>query len=124
MHLVPSKQLHQREPEGLWGNTGWVYPAVMPQDYSTAEDCSPKAQGWRSGLPTTYFCGREQVTQQDIGDEDGNGDDNRQCCPQIDAHSIQVPDGSQFLQLFSSAGTYPAAEVLLPGVKLDHTDAR
>lgn len=70
---------------------GWVYfPEKMPQDCRL---CSAHDKLELSLLPT-HLCGSELVTQQDIGDEDGNGDNNRQCCPHVHAQSIQVADGS------------------------------
>lgn len=103
---------------------GWVYfPERMPQDCSSTVDCVLHKTSLELSLPPTHLCGSELVTQQDIGDKDGNGDNNRECCPQVHAQSIQVTDGPQLLQLFGPAGFYPGAEVLLPGVKLDHTDA-
>lgn len=82
MHFESSKQLHHQEPEELWGDTGWVYFAEkMPQDYTPTEDCPLREIRLEFSLLPTHLCGSELVTQQDIGDEDDNGDNNRQCCP-------------------------------------------
>lgn len=69
----------------------------------------------------SYLGSRQLVSQQNIGDKDENGDDDGQCCPEVDTHSIQVLDCSQALQLPGPAGMHFSAKMLLPRVEFDHS---
>lgn len=63
------------------------------------------------------------MPHEDIGDEDDNGDDNRQGSPQVHTGCIQVFDDSEPPQFLSPAGLYPGPQCLLPPEELDDPNA-
>lgn len=63
------------------------------------------------------------MPHENIGDEDDDGDDDRQGSPQVHTGRIQVLDDPESPQLSSSAGLYAGPQRLLPPEELDDTNA-
>lgn len=80
-------------------------------------------QGNPRPLPSSHLGGSELVPHEDVGDEDGDADDNRQSSPQVHTGRIQVLDDPESPQLLRAVGLYSVPQSLLPPEELDDSNA-